>query len=319
MSDSQIDFEKIKSTRKKLKISLDDASVGCALSTTQIQSIEENKDVGFFNAHFKKIATLKYIKFLGLTPEDLMIQMPLERKTQKDIEMTKKDFSIPKNSNDIDSPKKLHLMQKNLIIGLAAILLIVLFWFFFTNNDSHQTDYENTLNNDSKVNLDEGQAEENPEELNQSPIEATPKQDFSDQKTENKTEDLAHTQNIPATLPKEEKINATNSICPLDFINQTVNFKEYKTYRIPEKPDSYIHIVSTGAQKLCVIDASEKLKEYDLSAPEKITISGKPPYKLWLDPNQTEVYFQGWRVPLSAEDTFYSINKYIDPNLTSDQ
>ena len=93
----------------------------------------------------------------------------------------------------------------------------------------------------------------------------------------------------------------------------------YRTDRIPEKPDSFIHIVSTAAQKICFVDASEKPKEYDMTSPEKITIHGKPPYKLWLDPNQSEVYFQGWRVPLSAEHFFYSIDKYLDPNLAGGQ
>ncbi len=308
MDNLQFDFGKIKSTRKKLKISLDDASTSCALSIQQIQSIEENKDAGFFNAHFKKISTLKYIKFLGLSPEDVSINIISETKSQNDILMTEDDLSTLKDSG----------VSKKFLVGVVSILLVIFFSFFFSNNDPNQINDENNpeiISDDTNINSEEVNVEVTPNETEQPLNDENVNQDSYEKKTDDKSD----TDKILATAPSEQKVDEVHSTCPFEFLNQTANFKMYRTDRIPEKPDSFIHIVSTAAQKICFVDASEKPKEYDLSSAEKITIHGKPPYKLWLDPNQSKVYFQGWRVPLSAEHFFYSIDKYLDPNLTGGQ
>ncbi|MGA1443923.1 MAG: hypothetical protein ACO32A_06125, partial [Methylophilaceae bacterium] len=56
-----INSSKLKSTREREKLSLEDAASSCSLSAQQINSLEKDLDVGFFNEHFKEIAVKKYI------------------------------------------------------------------------------------------------------------------------------------------------------------------------------------------------------------------------------------------------------------------
>ena len=64
---------KLKSTRERAKLSLEEAASSCSLSAQQINSLEKDLDVGFFNAHFKEIAAKKYITYLGLSQSEILM------------------------------------------------------------------------------------------------------------------------------------------------------------------------------------------------------------------------------------------------------
>jgi hypothetical protein len=81
----------------------------------------------------------------------------------------------------------------------------------------------------------------------------------------------------------------------------------------PEKSSYYFYIISHDSQKICVVDSLGALKEYDFNKGSKLSHHGSPPFKIQLNPNVSEVYFEGWKVNLQDNDYFIQLNPALTP------
>ena len=81
----------------------------------------------------------------------------------------------------------------------------------------------------------------------------------------------------------------------------------------PEKSSYYFYIMSHDSQKICVVDSLGALKEYDFKKGAKLSHHGSPPFKIQLNPNISEVYFEGWKVNLQDNDYFIQLNPTLTP------
>ena len=53
--------------------------------------------------------------------------------------------------------------------------------------------------------------------------------------------------------------------------------------------------------------------EYDLKKEAKLSHHGSPPFKIQLNPNISEIYFEGWKVNLQDNDYFIQLNPTLAP------
>ena len=99
-----------------------------------------------------------------------------------------------------------------------------------------------------------------------------------------------------------------------DFVCKvgTTQLKSFSTQN-PEKPSYYFYIISHDSQKICVVDSLGALKEYDFNKGSKLSHHGSPPFKIQLNPNVSEVYFEGWKVNLQDNDYFIQLNPALTP------
>jgi hypothetical protein len=99
-----------------------------------------------------------------------------------------------------------------------------------------------------------------------------------------------------------------------DFVCKvgTTQLKSFST-QSPEKSSYYFYIISHESQKICVVDSLGALKEYDLKKGGKLSHHGSPPFKIQLNPNVSEVYFEGWKVNLQDNDYFIQLNPALTP------
>ena len=116
----------------------------------------------------------------------------------------------------------------------------------------------------------------------------------------------------PTELDSSSEVVALNSV--EDFVCEvgTTPLKSFST-RNPEKSSYYFYIISHDSQKICVVDSLGALKEYDFKKGAKLSHHGSPPFKIQLNPNISEVYFEGWKVNLQDNDYFIQLNPTLTP------
>ena len=97
-------------------------------------------------------------------------------------------------------------------------------------------------------------------------------------------------------------------VCTVD----TALLKSFST-QSPEKSSYYFYFISNDSQKICVADSLGALKEYDLKKGAKLSHHGSPPFKIQLNPNISDIYFEGWKVNLQDNDYFIQLNPTLAP------
>ena len=102
--------------------------------------------------------------------------------------------------------------------------------------------------------------------------------------------------------------SSENFVCKVG----TAQLKSFSTQN-PEKSSYYFYIISHDSQKICVVDSLGALKEYDFKKGAKLSHHGSPPFKIQLNPNVSEVYFEGWKVNLQDNDYFIQLNPALTP------
>jgi hypothetical protein len=113
-------------------------------------------------------------------------------------------------------------------------------------------------------------------------------------------------------LDSTSEIIAFNSDEDFVFKVGTTQLKSFSTQN-PEKSSYYFYIISHESQKICVVDSLGALKEYDFNKGSKLSHHGSPPFKIQLNPNVSEVYFEGWKVNLQDNDYFIQLNPALTP------
>ena len=113
----------------------------------------------------------------------------------------------------------------------------------------------------------------------------------------------------PDSPPEVVTFNSVEDfVCTVD----TTPLKSFSTQN-PEKSSYYFYFISYDSQKICVVDSLGALKEYDLKKGAKLSHHGSPPFKIQLNPNISEIYFEGWKVNLQDTDYFIKLNPTLTP------
>ncbi|MDC0553008.1 helix-turn-helix domain-containing protein [Methylophilaceae bacterium] len=262
--------------RKKQKISRSDIAQQLTLHEDQIKSIEEQLPHGFANDHFRALAIKRYAFILAL-PIKKIIPPDVPADTEQSI---------------VEDIQKIGL-SKFVIVLLIAIVLIIAGSIFVVNIFSDD-DVALSANADAPPNLT-----------------------VLDEETDLVKNDLPIVLDVPEqpVLPTditEKKVApkvasdtpALSFICTIATAAPLTNFST----KLPEKPATYFHLVSTQAQTICTLDANNTLATYTLSEGEKLTHRGLAPFKIQLDPARSQLYFEGWKVQLQAQDIFIKLN-----------
>jgi len=262
--------------RKKQKISRSDIAQQLTLHEDQIKSIEEQLPHGFANDHFRALAIKRYAFILAL-PIKKIIPPDVPADTEQSI---------------VEDIQKIGL-SKFVIVLLIAIVLIIAGSIFVVNIFSDD-DVALSANADAPPNLT-----------------------VLDEETDLVKNDLPIVLDVPEqpVLPTditEKKVApkvasdtpALSFICTIATAAPLTNFST----KLPEKPATYFHLVSTQAQTICTLDANNTLATYTLSEGEKLTHRGLAPFKIQLDPARSQLYFEGWKVQLQDQDIFIKLN-----------
>jgi len=259
--------------RKRLKISIDDIARELTLSTSQIQSIEENLSYGYATPYFRRLAIERYAKNLNIHINKVILYQEINPINLDSTEAK----PVRSLSNFLNKVKYLSII----------ILLIILFfsYFIFTGDQEKNV----ALITEKKINTLDNYLEPHPM------IVLTPKEIIS---ADNLTD-----QNI-IDIPSQP---VTNTVLNFDCTIQSSPVTSFTT-KTPDKPSSYFHLESLADQSICTIDSDGKLKTYNLIAGDKLTHRGKPPFKIQLDPTASTLYFQGWIVYLKASNQFIQLD-----------
>ena len=262
--------------RKKQKISRSDIAQQLTLHEDQIKSIEEQLPHGFANDHFRALAIKRYAFILAL-PIKKIIPPDVPADTEQSI---------------VEDIQKIGL-SKFVIVLLIAIVLIIAGSIFVVNIFSDD-DVALSANADAPPNLT-----------------------VLDEETDLVKNDLPIVLDVPEqpVLPTditEKKVApkvasdtpALSFICTIATAAPLTNFST----KLPEKPATYFHLLSTQAQTICTLDANNTLATYTLSEGEKLTHRGLAPFKIQLDPARSQLYFEGWKVQLQDQDIFIKLN-----------
>jgi len=266
--------------RKRLKISIDDISRELTLSTSQIQSIEENLSHGYATPYFRKLAIERYAKNLNIHINKVI--------SYQEINPINLDSTEAKPVRSLSNS----LSQVKYISIITLLIILFFSYFIFIQNQEKNV----ALIIEKKIDTPDNYLEPHPM------IVLTPKEIIS---TDNLTD-----QNI-IDIPSQP---ITNTALNFDCTIQSSPVTSFTT-KTPDKPSSYFHLESLADQSICTVDSDGKLKTYNLIAGDKLTHRGKPPFKIQLNPTASTLYFQGWIVYLKASNQFIQLDPAL-PALT---
>ena len=301
--------KKLINKRKKLRLTISDAAKTLTLSTTQIKSLENNLDIGFASPKYKLILLKRYAKLLDIELEDLI---------------ENKDISNLEKENKPPAQKTNSALYNKVNYSVLAIILFGFIIYFFNTDLSksknkildlnevtpepdtlsieiHEEEYIELADNLSESLGSSEQISDNDDEYNQ-----------LDSQLNEEPITIADDVIAPTELDSTTEVIAFNS--DEDFVCKvgTTQLKSFSTQN-PEKPSYYFYIISHDSQKICVVDSLGALKEYDLKKGGKLSHHGSPPFKIQLNPNVSEVYFEGWKVNLQDNDYFIQLNPALTP------
>jgi cytoskeletal protein RodZ len=301
--------KKLINKRKKWRLSISDAAKALTLSTTQIKSLENNLDIGFASPKYKLILLKRYAKFLDIKL-DLLIE-------EKDKLISEKENKLPTQKNKSALPNKVNY----------SILAIVIFGFFFYLFDADLPKSNNQISDLNKITPEpEATSIEIPKVEQVEVIDNLPKSLDGSEKASanddgyNESDSQLNEESFviaddvvaltePDNSPEVVTFNSVEDfVCEVD----TAPLKSFST-RNPEKSSYYFYIISHDSQKICVVDSLGALKEYDFKKGAKLSHHGSPPFKIQLNPNISEVYFEGWKVNLQDNDFFIQLNPTLTP------
>ena len=301
--------KKLINKRKKLRLTISDAAKTLTLSTTQIKSLENNLDIGFASPKYKLILLKRYAKLLDIELEDL-----IENEDRSNLEKENKPPAQKTNS----------ALHNKVNYSVLAIILFGLIIYLF-NTDLSKSKNQILDLNEVTPEPDTLSIEIHEEEHIEITDNLSKNLGSSEQISDNDDEydqlDLQFNEE-PITIADDlfasTELDSTSEIIAFnsdeDFVCKvgTTQLKSFSTQN-PEKPSYYFYIISHDSQKICVVDSLGALKEYDLKKGGKLSHHGSPPFKIQLNPNVSEVYFEGWKVNLQDNDYFIQLNPALTP------
>ena len=301
--------KKLINKRKKLRLTISDAAKTLTLSTTQIKSLENNLDIGFASPKYKLILLKRYAKLLDIELEDL-----IENEDRSNLEKENKPPAQKTNS----------ALHNKVNYSVLAIILFGLIIYLFNTDLSKSKNKILDLNEVTpepdtlSIEIHEEEHIEITDNLSKN---LSSSEQISDNDDEYDQLDLQFNEE-PITIADDlfasTELDSTSEIIAFnsdeDFVCKvgTTQLKSFSTQN-PEKPSYYFYIISHDSQKICVVDSLGALKEYDFNKGSKLSHHGSPPFKIQLNPNVSEVYFEGWKVNLQDNDYFIQLNPALTP------
>jgi cytoskeletal protein RodZ len=300
--------KKLINKRKKWRLSIGDAAQALTLSTTQIKSLENNLDIGFASPKYKLILLKRYAKFLDIKL-DLLIE--------------EKDKLISEKENKHTTQKTKSALHNKVNYSILAIVIFgFIFYLFYADlpKSNNQISDLNEVTPEPETASIETPKVEQVEVIDNLPksLDGSEKVSANDDGYNESDSQL----NIESFVIADDVVVSTQLDSPAevvtlnsveDFVCEvgTTPLKSFST-RNPEKSSYYFYIISHDSQKICVVDSLGALKEYNFKKGAKLSHHGSPPFKIQLNPNISEVYFEGWKVNLQDNDYFIQLN----PTLT---
>lgn len=301
--------KKLINKRKKLRLTISDAAKTLTLSTTQIKSLENNLDIGFASPKYKLILLKRYAKLLDIELEDL-----IENEDRSNLEKENKPPAQKTNS----------ALHNKVNYSVLAIILFGLIIYLFNTDLSKSKNQILDLNEVTpepdtlSIEIHEEEHIEITDNLSKN---LGSSEEISDNDDEYDQLDLQFNEE-PITIADDlfasTELDSTSEIIAFnsdeDFVCKvgTTQLKSFSTQN-PEKSSYYFYIISHDSQKICVVDSLGALKEYDFNKGSKLSHHGSPPFKIQLNPNVSEVYFEGWKVNLQDNDYFIQLNPALTP------
>lgn len=277
------------------------------MSSQQILSLEIDSDVGFFNEKFKVICAKKYINFLKLNADHVIIVPNDASGNDRATSIDSEEKNLPESEHQF-SFKKFNNTEN--IKFLIALVLLVIALFIF-NHFNHYDELEAIL--------DESVLETEETEIYN---------DLSFEDKENQislfeSADISSNDNNPIEQEQDVKIaNSSNfgqlneASCSTFF--QSTDIQNYRTPNVPDKPDNYVHIKSNLELPICIQSNSGDANLFTVTENDPLTFIGQAPFTLFIpNPEGVQVFFQGWQVRLNPNYQVIKINSYKDPNLGS--
>ena len=296
--------KKLINKRKKWRLSIGDAAKALTLSTTQIKSLENNLDIGFASPKYKLILLKRYAKFLDINLEDL-IEEKLKSNKEKEDELAIQDNNL--------------VLKNKINYSVLAIILFGFIIYLFNSDLSKSNDQMPDLN---EVSLESEtiSIESKEEEYNEFADNLTESIGSSEQISVNEADSQLNEESF---APSDDEVALTEPDSPPEVVTfnsvedfvctvDTASLKSFST-QSPEKSSYYFYFISNDSQKICVADSLGALKEYDLKKGAKLSHHGSPPFKIQLNPNISEIYFEGWKVNLQDTDYFIKLNPTLTP------
>ena len=301
--------KKLINKRKKLRLTISDAAKTLTLSTTQIKSLENNLDIGFASPKYKLILLKRYAKLLDIELEDL-----IENEDRSNLEKENKPPAQKTNS----------ALHNKVNYSVLAIILFGLIIYLFNTDLSKSKNQILDLNEVTpepdtlSIEIHEEEHIEITDNLSKN---LGSSEEISDNDDEYDQLDLQFNEE-PITIADDlfasTELDSTSEVIAFnsdeDFVCKvgTTQLKSFSTQN-PEKSSYYFYIISHESQKICVVDSLGALKEYDFNKGSKLSHHGSPPFKIQLNPNVSEVYFEGWKVNLQDNDYFIQLNPALTP------
>ena len=301
--------KKLINKRKKLRLTISDAAKTLTLSTTQIKSLENNLDIGFASPKYKLILLKRYAKLLDIELEDL-----IENEDRSNLEKENKPPAQKTNS----------ALHNKVNYSVLAIILFGLIIYFFNTDLSKSKNQILDLNEVTpepdtlSIEIHEEEHIEITDNLSESLGSSEQISDNDDEYDQLDSQLNEEPITIADDVIASTELDSTSEIIAFnsdeDFVCKvgTTQLKSFSTQN-PEKSSYYFYIISHDSQKICVVDSLGALKEYDFKKGSKLSHHGSPPFKIQLNPNVSEVYFEGWKVNLQDNDYFIQLNPALTP------
>lgn len=281
-------FNALIKKRKLLNLSIETVSRELILSIDQIKSLESNSQKGFSVPHFQHLSLKKYAAFL-----DIDIDLNTDSDASLNDDSIQHDSLIIKNAKQPNSFLKVIKIQKKYMLPITLLAIIIIFYSVIFLSDNPNDVEENTL---ITINPDDAAIRGNQIDKLSSidgPILVNP------------------SSKSPSPPLKKKSLVTIKTEVPNTTIDFLCTIKSTKTKsfftRLPEKPATYFHIISLDKQTICTIDSDNNFQQYKIEAGEKLTHRGKAPFKIQLNPNISELYFEGWKVHLQENDNFIQL------------
>ena len=301
--------KKLINKRKKWRLSIGDAAQALTLSTTQIKSLENNLDIGFASPKYKLILLKRYAKFLDIKL-DLLIE--------------EKDKLISEKENKHTTQKTKSALHNKVNYSILAIVIFgFIFYLFYADlpkSNNQISDLNEVTPEPETASIETPKVEQVevidnlPKSLDGSEKISANNDGYNESDSQLNIESfvIADDAVAPTELDSSSEVVALNSV--EDFVCEvgTTPLKSFST-RNPEKSSYYFYIISHDSQKICEVDSLGALKEYDFKKGAKLSHHGSPPFKIQLNPNISEVYFEGWKVNLQDNDYFIQLNPTLTP------
>ena len=294
----------LKEAREDLNLSLEDVARQLTLNAKHITSMEENKKDGFVSASIKLISVRKYIAFLELDIDTVIehkknkaksLLLP-EPEIEEDVDMG--EHPSNKKILFLSSKIKLFFLWAKTHIRVRYIFYFITFLFISNFLIGVYQKYAVAHKNFEGREVDLPNIESLPNDI--ATYEIKPGEQTSE----------AH-ESLPIQIKKPEENKREMKDVAIKMCGQTVSkpLTQISSPTDPLKQSDYFHIISKGQQTICILDSQGKEDKYLMTEGQKLTYRGrKAPFKLLINPELSEIFYEGWLVKLKLEQSYIQLN-----------